>query len=136
MLAECERALRRAGALAGLDARHEIGLVLCDGPAIRRLNRRWRGKDKATDVLSFPLHEPRPGDPMPPGAIGDVIVALPVARRDARETGVEFARHVDHLMVHGLLHLMGHDHMKDDEADRMEAEERRILDAMKTTDPC
>lgn len=106
---------------------HELSVLLCDAPAIHRLNRRWRGKDKPTDVLSFPLYALREGELPPPGPLGDIIVALPVARRQARELGVPWDRHFAHLLIHGLLHLLGYDHMRSAEARRMEIEENRLL---------
>lgn len=122
-----ERRLAEAGREAGLGPDHEVSVLLCDGPAIRRLNARWRGKDKPTDVLSFPLHEPDVAAAPPPGPIGDVVVALPVVRRQAAEAGVGFESRLARLLVHGLLHLMGHDHERDADARRMEREERRLL---------
>ncbi|OPZ07089.1 MAG: Endoribonuclease YbeY [candidate division BRC1 bacterium ADurb.BinA292] len=102
--------LGRLARRAGLDRRHELSLVLCDGPTIRRLNRRWRGHDQPTDVLSFPLH---PGDPRRSGvtgAVGDIVVALPVARAAARAEGIDPGRHLARLLAHGLLHLLGYEH--------------------------
>ena len=107
-----ERALGKAGALAGLSARHELSLTVCDSAFMRVVNRRWRGQDKATDVLSFPQHEMEEGEVPPSGPVGDVVIALPVVRRAAEELGVDPMDHLRHLAVHGLLHLLGYDHAR------------------------
>lgn len=122
------RTLEIAGENAGLGAEHEISLLLCDGSAMRSINRHWRGKDKSTNVLSFPARDLRPGQTPPRGPLGDIAVALPVARREAREKGEDFRRYLALLLIHGLLHLMGHDHNNDGEAEAMESEERRLLE--------
>lgn len=110
-----------------LNQNHELSVVLCDSAAIRRINRRWRGKDKATDVLSFPQQAIIAGKPPQAGPLGDIIIALPVARRAARELGLEFADHFSHLLLHGLLHLLGYDHVRERDARVMESLERRML---------
>lgn len=127
LAAPFEDRLRRAGRDAGLTGDHELSVVLCDGPTIRQINRKWRNKDKPTNVLSFPLHEMAAGDEPLAGALGDIVLALPVARQEARAQGLQFDHHATHLLVHGLLHLLGYDHEHDSEAEIMEAEERRIL---------
>lgn len=119
--------LERAGAAAGLSRQHELSVLLCDSAVIHRLNRRWRSKDRPTDVLSFPLHELRAGQIPPAGPVGDIILALPVARRQAKALGEDWDRHFARLLIHGLLHLLGHDHVKAMDARRMEAEEERLL---------
>jgi probable rRNA maturation factor len=119
--------LDRAATARGLNSAHEISVVLCDGAFIRRLNRRWRDKDRATDVLSFPLQELRAGRLPDPGPIGDIVVALPVARRAARSLSLPFRSHLAHLLIHGLLHLLGYDHQTDAQAGVMERLERRLL---------
>lgn len=127
LVPQARRILGRAGALAGLTARHELSLVLCDSALIHRLNRQWRSRDKPTDVLSFPLHEVRPGAIPPPGPLGDIILALPVARRQARALHEPWDLHFARLLIHSLLHLLGYDHMKRAETRLMEAEESRLL---------
>ena len=112
---------------AGLTPRHELSLVVCDNATIRRLNRRWRGMDRATDVLSFPLHALREGVLPPPGPVGDVVLSLPTLRRAAREFGEPLERHLERLLVHSLLHLLGYDHQRHGEARRMAKEERRLM---------
>ncbi|MDZ5449440.1 rRNA maturation RNase YbeY [Labrys sp. ZIDIC5] len=103
----------------------ELSIVLTDDASIRQINAEWRGKDKATNVLSFPQAV---GDaiatvPM----LGDIIFAHETIAREAEESSVSFADHLSHLTVHGLLHLFGHDHLNDAEAEVMEALEVRIL---------
>jgi probable rRNA maturation factor len=83
----------------------------------RALNRKYRGRDRATNVLSFPYG----------GGRGDVVLCHPVVAREARAQGKPLAAHYAHLVVHGMLHLRGHDHMKARDAERMEREEIRIL---------
>jgi probable rRNA maturation factor len=119
--------LRRAGRLAGLDGRHELSLVLCDNATIRRVNRRWRGKDRATDVLSFPLYTLRPGERPPDGPLGDVVISLPATRQAARQMGETAQRHLERLVAHGLAHLLGHDHRTQAQARRMARQEQRLL---------
>lgn len=123
----CATRLTGACRELGLGAAHEVSVLLCGSARIRRLNRVYRSIDKPTDVLSFPQQELKPGRKPAPGPLGDIIVALPVARRQARELGLEFDAHLAHLLIHGLLHLLGHDHMKAGEAELMESEERRLL---------
>jgi probable rRNA maturation factor len=93
----------------------------------RRLNRSYRGKDYATNVLSFPYAR-RPLQ-------GDIVICAPVVAREARTQGKAVRVHHAHLLVHGLLHLMGLDHERDADATRMEKRERRILAALGFPDP-
>ena len=93
----------------------------------RRLNRAYRGKDYATNVLTF-IYAAKPLE-------GDVVVCAPVVAREAKAQGKPVASHHAHLLVHGLLHLQGFDHEKDREAARMESRERRILASLGFPDP-
>lgn len=127
LAAAATAALRRAGIRAGLGPRHELSLLLCDNAAMRSVNRRWRGKDKPTDVLSFPIHDLAAGAKAPEGPLGDIVIALPTARKAARQIGETAARHVERLAIHGLAHLLGYDHGAGAEARRMEREEERLL---------
>jgi probable rRNA maturation factor len=88
---------------------------------MRRLNREWRRKDRPTDVLSFPLMEGArfPSAPGEPRRLGDLVVCPAVARRQARERGVPAAAEIELLLVHGVLHLLGHDHDRASRAQRM-----------------
>jgi probable rRNA maturation factor len=87
---------------------------------MRAINRKWRRKDKPTDVLSFPLEEGR-------RHLGDVVISLDTARRQAREGGWPVSVELRRLLAHGLLHCAGHDHEKPDDARRMQRAERRLL---------
>jgi probable rRNA maturation factor len=91
----------------GLDA-SELSVSLVGDAEIRRLNRRYRGKDRPTDVLSFSLREGEFGDVAT--SIGDVVISLETAKRQALENGFTFPEEVDRLLVHGILHLAGYDH--------------------------
>ncbi|MCX8133068.1 MAG: rRNA maturation RNase YbeY [Roseococcus sp.] len=121
-LPRVERLARRcvAAALADQGATGHLTLLLTDDAEIRRLNAGFRGREKATNVLSFPA---------PYGALtlGDLAVSLGVLRREAAAEGRPLAAHFAHLVVHGTLHLLGHDHQGAGEAVAMERAEARIL---------
>jgi probable rRNA maturation factor len=112
----------------------ELSLVFSDDDEIRDLNRRWRHQDKPTNVLSFPAADatPAPGAPL---ILGDVVLALDTVAREAEAQGKPLADHVRHLIVHGVLHLLGHDHEAAGEAERMEALECQILAPFGVPDP-
>ena len=109
----------------------ELSLVLVSDAVMRRLNRRWRGADRPTDVLSFAQAEGQGG--APEGLLGDVVISVDTARRQARERAAPLARELDRLLIHGVLHLLGYDHERSPaEAQRMQRRERalaRQLDA-------
>ncbi len=117
----------------------EVSLRLVDDEEIRRLNRSYRSRDRATDVLSFPALEgdavDRLREPGPPLLLGDVVVALGTVLRDAAARAEEPRNRFAHVFVHGLLHLLGYDHHEPQEAERMEALERRILRRKGMPDP-
>ncbi|MEO3427745.1 rRNA maturation RNase YbeY [Pelagibius sp. CAU 1746] len=118
----------------------EISTVFADDAAQRILNRDWRGKDRPTNVLSFPNMDEAPaaraaGTDGPPRLLGDVVLARETVLGEAAEQGKSPADHVTHLLVHGLLHLLGHDHETAAEAEAMEALEREILGALDIADP-
>lgn len=123
----CLKALN-AGAKAGGEG-GEVSLLLTNDEAIQVLNRDWRGKDKATDVLSFPADE------MDRPLLGDIAVALQTCQRDADEKSIPLDQHLSHLLIHGYLHLIGHDHMEDPEAVKMEALEVTALASLGWPDP-
>jgi len=106
----------------------ELSVALVGDRAIRRLNRTWRRKDQATDVLSFPAGEAPRGAPGP-RPLGDVIISLDTAARRAREESRPLEAEVARYLAHGLLHLLGHDHQRPKDARRMAAEEARLLRA-------
>lgn len=106
-----------------------LSLSLVRDPKIRALNRHYRGRDAATDVLSFPL-----GDSPHNGALerllGDVVISVDTARRQAAAYDAPLQREIYRLLIHGLLHLKGHDHIEARERQVMEREERRLADAI------
>lgn len=110
--------------------RADISLILLDEEAARAYNRDYRGKDYATNVLSFALNE---GETLPcqvsEKLYGDLIICPQVVLKEAAEQGKTPERHFAHLTIHGVLHLMGYDHIEDDEAEIMEAEEIRLMRA-------
>lgn len=110
---------------------YEVSILLTDDEEMRALNRTWRGKDAPTNVLSFPA-----GDgPSEAGLLGDVALAYETTLNEARATNIALADHVAHLVVHGVLHLLGFDHMREDEAERMEAIESLALASLGIADP-
>lgn len=112
----------------------EVSIVLCDDATIHPLNRDYRGKDKPTDVLSFAQRE---GDFafQDDNLLGDVIISMDTTIRQASERQHSTETEMRILLVHGLLHLLGYDHIEDDEAEIMEAKEREILAILTTEDP-
>lgn len=103
----------------------ELSVLLTDDATIQPLNARWRGKDRPTDVLSFSQLE---GEAIGQHEVlGDVVISLQTATRQAAERGHDTAQEVRVLLVHGICHLLGYDHEQDDEAEEMEALERELL---------
>ncbi|WP_257387200.1 rRNA maturation RNase YbeY [Tahibacter caeni] len=110
----------------------ELSIHVVDAAEGREFNRHYRGRDYATNVLSFPAELP-PGVRLP--LLGDLILCAPVVAREAAEQGKPLRDHYAHMTVHGVLHLLGHDHLADAEAERMEALERRALARLGIADP-
>jgi len=128
--------IRQALAALGVTDPLEVSLRVVDEAESRELNRRYRGKDRPTNVLSFPAG----GDGLswPPGMerpLGDIVICGPVVDREAREQGKERDAHWAHLLVHGTLHLLGYDHEEVAAAEEMEALETRILAGGGVGDP-
>jgi probable rRNA maturation factor len=119
-------------ALAGRIRRADLAIRLVGEREGCALNRHYRGKDHATNVLSFPAELPE-GVKLP--VLGDIVICAPVVAREAHEQGKEVLAHYAHLTVHGVLHLLGWDHENSREADAMEALERQILDSLGFEDP-
>jgi probable rRNA maturation factor len=123
-------ALKQSGAeMVGVT---ELSVVLTDDAEQRELNRQWRGMDKSTNVLSFPQVEPFA--PIS-GLLGDITLARETVEQEAAELGVTFEAHFTHLVVHGFLHLLGYDHIEDEDAEEMEGLETDILATLGIADP-
>ena len=112
----------------------ELSLVFADDATVKALNAEWRGKDKPTNVLSFPAFPLKPGGRLPP-LLGDVILAFETTACEAVQEGKPLDNHVSHLVLHGLLHLLGYDHETDADAEVMEALEIAILTNLAIPDP-
>lgn len=110
----------------------ELAIVLTDDSAIRKLNREWRNKDAATNVLSFPAPEACAGAKI---LLGDIVIAFETTAREAQAEGKPLRHHLAHLAVHGFLHLVGYDHETDPEADAMESLEVVILSQLGVPNP-
>lgn len=126
----------RQWALAALGHTHgELTIRIVDEAESAQLNSRYRGKDYPTNVLSFPYDSEgfEETDDGPP--LGDLAICAPVVAREADEQGKELRAHWAHMVVHGVLHLLGRDHIAEDEAEAMEAEERLILAQLGFPDP-
>ncbi|AIR89283.1 rRNA maturation RNase YbeY [Pseudomonas cremoricolorata] len=123
----CELALRQRSADS------ELTIRLVDEAEGRELNHTWRHKDYATNVLSFPADVPDELLDIP--LLGDLVICIPVVEREAHEQGKALDAHWAHLVIHGCLHLLGYDHIDDDEAEEMEALERTLLAELGHPDP-
>ncbi len=108
---------------------YEISILLADDVKIQQLNKTYRGKDKPTNVLSFPAEEDNAG------MLGDVILAYDTIQRESAEQNKTFEDHCKHLLVHGILHLLGYDHEEDAEAEEMENTEITILKTLGVKNP-
>ena len=116
----------------------DISILLTNDNAIKELNRIYRDKDKATNVLSFPQEEWVAGDYEDAGvniSLGDIVFALETIQKEALEQEKNFKDHLTHLVVHGTLHLLGHDHMEPSDAKIMEALEVEILEGLGVDNP-
>lgn len=128
-------------------AHYEIAILACDDTRIAALNADFRAKPGPTNVLSWPEdelsadsdggtpHAPDPGAADDPRPLGDIAIAFDTCTREAHEQSKPFADHVTHLVVHGVLHLLGYDHIRDKDATLMEAHERAILGKLGLRDP-
>jgi len=117
----------------------EIGVRLTSDDEVRELNAQWRGKDRATNVLSFPIAEADEFDDVTPDGpelmLGDIVLARGVCAAEAADKAISIEAHASHLMVHGTLHLLGYDHHDDVAASDMEAREVRALARFGIADP-
>lgn len=136
------RAAEQALAVAAVDEDEvEISALLCGDARIAALNAAFRGKEAATNVLSWPAHDlapPAPGAPPPPppdGELGDVALARETIEKEANAQQISVEAHFAHLFLHGVLHLLGYDHETDADATVMEGLESRAMAAMGFADP-
>ena len=121
----------------------DMSVIITGADESQALNRDYRDKDKPTNVLSFPALEPDKLDDAfrfalaggPPAMLGDMVICVPVVLDEAQEQGKPAHHHLAHLCVHGVLHLVGYDHIDDTDAEEMEALEREILSGMGIPDP-
>jgi probable rRNA maturation factor len=129
------------GQLLATPAAVELSVRLAPDEEVHALNRQYRGKDKPTNVLSFPMIQPDLLESVTQNSddgevlLGDIVLAHGVCAAEAAERGIALDAHATHLMVHGTLHLLGYDHMTDDEAEAMEAIERDALASLGLPDP-
>nr|WP_286207835.1 rRNA maturation RNase YbeY [Hephaestia sp. MAHUQ-44] len=136
-------AVRRTpdGPLVDTPAHIEISVRLTSDEEVRELNRAYRGKDKPTNVLSFPMVQPDLIEAISENSddgevlLGDIVLAFGVCSREAAEKGLSTADHATHLIVHGTLHLLGYDHIDDAEAEDMEEIERQAMADLGLADP-
>ena len=136
-----ERAARAGLAAVGRDPdQHEIGLLLCDDAKMAELNREFRGTARPTNVLSWPAFAGEVPDPpgLPgegPLFLGDIALGFETCAAEAEAAGITLADHAAHLVVHGVLHLLGHDHVVDEAAEAMEEIETKVLASMGVANP-
>ncbi len=130
-----ERVVEKALEVGGTEATVELGLVITDDEAVHQLNKKYRGVDEPTDVLSFAFLEDNPDVPFPiaPGGLphlGEIIISYPRAAQQADEMGHALERELALLIVHGVLHVLGYEHLEPEEEGVMKAKEGEILAAL------
>lgn len=145
-----ERAMRAAFSVSSVPGLPQspypfaVSIAFSDNGEVQNLNREYRGKDRPTNILSFQMMEPEEigefaaateGGGAPPAMLGDMILAHQICRDEAQEKGIALPAHVSHLIVHGTLHLLGFDHIEDDEAKHMEALEVKALASLGIPNP-
>lgn len=127
------KATSAAWARAGMECDAELSLVLSDDSEVRRLNAEHRGRDRSTNVLSFPMGEQL--GPDGPIHLGDIVLSFETVMKEASRDGKSSEAHLSHLVVHGLLHLLGHDHAVEAEAAEMEGIEIAVMSELGYPDP-
>jgi probable rRNA maturation factor len=132
-LPDAEAIVERAATAAQGDVPGDLVVLLTDNGAVQLLNAEFRDRDRPTNVLSFPGADmAMPGAPV---HLGDIVLAFGVCRDEAVEQGKSLANHLTHLVIHGVLHVLGRDHEDEDEAEAMETEERALLASLGVADP-
>ena len=129
---DVEAVVERAALAVLGDKAGGVVILLTDDETVRDLNDRFRGKDRPTNVLSFPAADMPGANPQP---LGDIVLAYGVCATEAEEQSKALRNHLTHLVVHGVLHLLGRDHEVDADAEAMEAEERTLLATLGVADP-
>jgi probable rRNA maturation factor len=124
---------KAAGAVVGAAA--EVSVLFSDDAAVQRLNGAYRGRAEPTNVLSFPGEESEAAEGEAPRLLGDIVLAYETCAHEASAGGIPLADHARHLLVHGVLHLLGYDHQQDAAAERMERLETAILGDLGVPDP-
>jgi probable rRNA maturation factor len=119
-------------ALADQEKEFEMVIRLVDEPESRQLNREYRGKDSPTNILSFTFEVP---DGLELNLLGDLVICAPLVKKEAVEQQKLLEHHWAHLVIHGILHLRGYDHVEDDEAEEMESKEIEILKQLNISNP-
>ena len=119
-----EKVVKEAVDLEQFPLDFEIGISLVTPEEIQELNHQYRGKDQVTDVLSFPIYEEADPEPV---QLGDIVICLKRAKEQAEEYGHSLERELCFLTAHGMLHLMGYDHMEEEEMEKMQKKEKEIM---------
>jgi len=123
---------RKSLSAEGVKGPYELSIVFCNDEFIRQLNRQYRGVDAPTDVLSFPQEGEAPSVANSERILGDVVISVETARRQAEKRGQTFEDEIRLLIVHGVLHLLGYEDETEEQAERMHAREAEILQSLRT----
>ncbi|MBM7701483.1 rRNA maturation RNase YbeY [Metabacillus iocasae] len=131
---ELEKLMQMAAAMEGINEEAEVSVTFVDNERIQEINKEYRKKDKATDVISFALEEMGEGElaiigQEMPRVLGDIIISIPKTHEQAKEYGHSFLRELGFLTIHGFLHLLGYDHETEEQEKEMFGKQREILDA-------
>ncbi len=127
--------LERASEAVDIGGPFDVHVLLTNDESMRTINRDWRAVDKSTNVLAFPASASSRMPPDLPRQIGDIVLAYETISKEAAESELPVNNHISHLFVHGMLHLLGYDHLDDDDAHIMEGREREILAKLGIPDP-
>lgn len=116
--------------IEGMDDDYELSITLVDDKEIRELNKTYRGMDKSTDVLSFPMYEESEELPYTP-LLGDIVISIETAKRQSEEFGHTVDREIAYLTAHSMFHLLGYDHLEDDDKKEMREKEKQAMKNLK-----